>query len=287
MGPERFPIRREFTRGVRYWPVSFDRLTSDGIKEDVRRWLDLFDGSGVTPFTIPIDEPRSEQSRSRARSIAEMIGRAGGGRPKLLRGVTDRVHAIYDDQVDLYLSPYDIPAVARARRARGEHFWTYNGRPPLAGSMIIDTYGVAMRTWGWIGYRYGLELWHAWEGVYFVDRYNDGVATDVFREPLTFDERSKGRTDFGNGDGLLVYPGPLPSLRLKALRRGLQDRALLQRLAGCGGQREADAIAEHLVPRALGEAGPVASWPEDERPWEAARSEVLDAAVRLCARATR
>ena len=50
--------------------------------------------------------------------------------------------------------------------------------------------------------------------------------------PLTFDQRRK-RThdaDWGNGDGVLVYPGaggPWPSLRLKALRRGLQDRALL------------------------------------------------------------
>ena len=36
------------------------------------------------------------------------------------------------------------------------------------------------------------------------------------REPITFDERRKGGEDFGNGDGLLAYPGPLPSLRLKA-----------------------------------------------------------------------
>ena len=79
--------------------------------------------------------------------------------------------------------------------------------------MILDTDGAALRTWGWIAERYGIELWYAWEGLYFSDRYNRGGPTDVMVDPLTFDERSLGRSDFGNGDGLLAYPGPLPSMR--------------------------------------------------------------------------
>src|SRR5208283_3291118 len=107
-------------------------------------------------------------------------------------------------------SPKNLPALAFERQGRGEQFWTYNGRPPEAGSMILDTDGVALRTWGWIAYRYDVELWYAWEALYFSDRYNGGGATDVMRNPITFDERRKGRGgegDWGNGDGVLAYPG--------------------------------------------------------------------------------
>ena len=65
--------------------------------------------------------------------------------------------------------------------------------------MIIDTEGTALRTWGWLAFRYDIELWHAWEGLYFSDRYNDGQSTDVFRTPLTFDERTRGGKDFDPG----------------------------------------------------------------------------------------
>src|SRR3954466_13625087 len=143
--------------------------------------------------------------------------------------------------------------------------------------MILDTDGAALRTWGWIAERYQVELWHAWQGLYYSDRYNHGGNTDVMRDPLTFDERSRGGSDHGNGDGLLVYPGPLPSLRLKALRRGLQDRLLLRELRRCGGGNLADRTLRSVVPTALGEAHGAASWSLDEPTWELARLEVLTA----------
>jgi hypothetical protein len=274
--PPRFPPRRRFVRDVRYWPVSVDISSEESIARDVRTWLDFFRGTGVTPFTIPIDEPRTPEQKERARSVAHAVGKAGGGRPALLRSVTARVEPVYGDEIDLYFSPDNIPATAAERERRGERFWTYNGRPPQAGSMILDTDGVALRTWGWIAERYGIELWYAWEGLYFSDRYNRGGVTDVMVDPITFDERSRGGEDWGNGDGLLVYPGPLPSLRLKALRRGLQDRLLVRKLKACGGGADADALVKELVPRALGEAKGSPSWPSDEITWERARGRLLD-----------
>jgi hypothetical protein len=160
---------------------------------------------------------------------------------------------------------------------RSQTFFTYNGKPPAAGSMILDTDGVALRTWGWIAFRYDIGLWYAWEGLYFTDRYNGGAPKDVVTQPITFDERRKGGSDWGNGDGVLAYPGPLPSLRLKALRRGLSDRLLLQKLTSCGGGSEARQIAERRVPRALAEARGRASWSIEESDWERARRAVLDA----------
>jgi hypothetical protein len=275
--PDRFPARRHLVHGVKYWPVAVDETSDETISRDVRRWLELFADSSVIPFAIPIDEPRTQQDKQHAKHVADVIGRAGGGRPKFLRGVTDMAAPLYGNSIDIYLSPKNFPQIAQARQASGERFWTYNGRPPSAGSMILDTNGIALRTWGWIAERYGIELWYAWEGLYFSDRYNRGGPTDVMVDPLTFDERSKGGPEWGNGDGLLAYPGPLPSMRLKALRRGLQDRLLLRALVACGGQQTAGRILRKVVPRALNEAQRETAWSLREDDWEQARQEVLDA----------
>jgi hypothetical protein len=280
--PGRFEPRRHFVRDVAYWPVAVDISSDEAIARDVRMWLELFRDSDVVPFAIPVDEPRTEADKARARHIAEVIGRAGGGRPRFLRGVTDAPGPSYGDAFDVYFSPKSFASSLDERLARGERFWTYNGRPPQAGSMILDTDGVALRTWGWIAERYEIDLWYAWEGLYFSDRYNRGGPTDVMVDPLTFDERSRGGGDWGNGDGLLVYPGPLPSLRLKALRRGLQDRLLLRELAACGGAEEARRIVKRMVPRALGEAGGKPSWSLEESQWEEARREVIRRIEVLC-----
>jgi hypothetical protein len=275
--PDRFAARRHLIKNVKYWPVAVDETSDETIARDVRRWLELFAGSDVTPFAIPVDEPRTLQDKRHAKHIAQVIAQAGGGRPKFLRGVTDIADPIYGNSMDIYLSPKNFPQVAQARQGSGERFWTYNGRPPSAGSMILDTNGVALRTWGWIAERYGIELWYAWEGLYFSDRYNAGGPTNVMVDPLTFDERTKRGPEWGNGDGLLAYPGPLPSMRLKALRRGLQDRLLLRELVACGGQRSATRILQKVMPRALGEARRQVSWSLQENDWEKARQEVLDA----------
>ena len=279
--PRRFPARAPFLDGTRYWPVAIDLARDETIAADTRAWLSLFRDRAQVPFAIPVDEPHTAEARARTRHVFEVMAQAGGGRPRLLRAVTADPASDLRPVTDVWISPNALP---KPVRDDGIRRWTYNGRPPEAGAMILDTDGAALRTWGWIAYRYDVELWYAWEGMYFSDRYNRGGPTDVMTQPLTFDERRKGGEDFGNGDGVLAYPGPLPSMRLKALRRGLEDRLLLMKLAACGGRTEADAIARRLIPRALGEAqkGAPASWPTDENAWEQARHQVLDALVKRC-----
>jgi hypothetical protein len=279
--PERFVARRRFVHDVSYWPVKVDTRSDETIRRDVRSWLELFAGSDVIPFAIPIDEPRSLSDKARVRHIADVMGSAGGRRPLLLRAVTDAAHPVYGDAMDVFISPNNIPQASAARSSTGERFWTYNGRPPQAGSMVLDADG-GLRTWGWIAERYGIELWYAWEGLYFSDRYNGGGPTDLMRRPITFDERRRGGSDWGNGDGVLAYPGPLPSLRLKSLRRGLQDRLLLRALAACGHARLAEEVARRIVPRALAEAEKTSSWPDTDADWERARGELLDAIEERC-----
>jgi len=280
--PARFAARQSFVRDVRYWPVAVDISSDEAITRDVHQWIALFQGLATTPFAIPIDEPHTAAQRLRARHVADVIGGAGGGRPRLLRGVTDATDDVYGDAIDVFISPKNIPGRSLEREHKGERFWTYNGRPPEAGSMVLDAEGDALRTWGWIAYRYDVELWYAWEALYFSDRYNGGGPTDVMHDPITFDERRHRGTDWGNGDGLLAYPGPLPSLRLKALRRGLEDRLLLRELEACGGGAAAHRITQRLVPKALSEGHGAAAWPSRESTWEDARREILDAIEVSC-----
>ncbi|HLK41040.1 MAG TPA: hypothetical protein VKU41_30020 [Polyangiaceae bacterium] len=281
--PSRFEARRRMVHDVAYWPVAIDTATDATIAASTRRWLDLFAETGVTPFAIPVDEPRTPAAKARARHVADVIGLSGGGRPRLLRAVTDAVSAVYGDAIDVFVSPKNIPAAEPPGEARGVRFWTYNGRPPEAGSMVLDAEGGALRTWGWIAERYHVELWYAWEGVYFSDRYNGGSSQSVLDDPVSFDERRHGGSDFGNEDGVLVYPGPLPSLRLKVLRRGLEDRLLLEELEALGGADAARAIVERVIPAALGEGRASNDpWPTAEVAWERARAEVLDAIEGRC-----
>jgi hypothetical protein len=261
----RFEARRDLMAGTRYWPVALDDL-----RADADAWDRRFAALPETAFVIPVDEPGTPAARADARAKAEAIGK----HEKLLRAVTAAPSPDFGGAFDVYLSPASRPP----------HRWTYNGVPPSAGALTIDTDGTALRSWGWIAARYQVELWHVWEGTYYADRYNGGRPTDVLSDPLTFDQRRRGARypDWGNGDGVLVYPGPgpdpWPSLRLKALRRGLTDRLLLQALAACGAGDVAEREAAALIPRALDEATAGApAWPAGEAPWEAARARLLDA----------
>jgi hypothetical protein len=281
--PDRLRPRLDFlTDDVHYWPVWIAKRDPEKLARDVAAWIELFRGRAQVPFGFTIDEPdEEERAQVRAHGVAARAAGAGDGR--FLYAVTDEPRTEYRGAVDVFVSPRGIPAPAGY--PPGTHFWTYNGRSPSAGNMTIDKPGTALRTWGWIAERYQIELWFAWEGLYYTDRYNRATApTDTMHQPLTYDERRKGGEERGNGDGLLVYPGPLPSLRLKALRRGLEDRLLLRRLAGCpGGAAEAARIARQMTPRAMREAEGEQSWPDDEASWELARRAVLDGLARHCA----
>ncbi|HEX9101495.1 MAG TPA: glycoside hydrolase domain-containing protein, partial [Polyangia bacterium] len=263
--------RKEWLDGTRYWPV---RVADERARADADFWERRFAALPQTPFATTVDEPRDATARAEARRLGEAMGKHA----KLLRVVTAAPSPDFGDAIDVFVSPASRPP----------HRWTYNGAPPSAGSLVIDSDGTALRTWGWIAARYDVELWYAWEGTYYADRYNGGGPTDVLDDPLTFDQRRKHArdADWGNGDGVLVYPGaggPWPSLRLKALRRGLQDRALLGALARCGAGDVVARETHALVPRALDEGKGAAAWPSDEAPWEAARARLYDAWRARCA----
>jgi len=84
-----------------------------------------------------------------------------------------------------------------------------------------------------------------------------------------------------NGSGLLIYrgdvigsPGPVPSIRLKAHRRGFQDYEYFWLLREAGKEKEAHEIVSSVIYTApFGEAsvGNTEIWRNNPEAWDAAR----------------
>jgi cysteinyl-tRNA synthetase len=190
--------------------------------------------------------------------------------------------------VDIWCCGGDAwPDPMQARQTLGEHAWTYNGGEPYAGSQVIDTPGVAPRTWAWIAQEYGVECWLLWDVCYFHDIYNGESGNDVWSDSITYDQRHSGTTwpDWGNGDGTLFYPGtprgiagPVASQRMKSWRRGAQDYEYMWLLRQQGQGALVDGILREVVPYAFGDAeGRTTGWSDDPAVWEEARYRMGEA----------
>lgn len=154
------------------------------------------------------------------------------------------------------------------RAELGEKIWFYHDGHPHIGVHSINASGIEMRTWGVTGARYDFDGQLMWA-------VNLGSDERPFARPSYKDEDDR----FGNG--VMVYPGnqlpkigfpaapgPLPSIRLKMWRRGLQDADLVALAKQAG--RE-DAVAEVLqaqIPQALGAVrSGASSWSDDPADW--------------------
>jgi hypothetical protein len=186
-----------------------------------------------------------------------------------------------------------LPAL-RERQAAGDRASMYQGGEPYQGGEALDDDGLALTTWPWIAWRYGLDglfLYNMTEWSYFrLDRARQlpwsGGKREIWENPLN-------QSWATNSQGVLVYPGQyvgirgvVPSIRLKEVRRGMQDYEYLWLARARGQGALADEIARRLVPRALHEAGPLGeigargAWERDPRAWDAARRELARALAR-------
>lgn len=170
------------------------------------------------------------------------------------------------------------PSFLAERTEMGEQAWFYHSGHPAVGGHSINLPGSDMRSWGVIGARYGLRGQLMW-------------SVNLGNDDLPFAQPTYKPDDDRVGNGVMVYPGyqlprigfpaapgPIPSMRLKAWHRGLQDAELFY-LARTRFPNEAQALITALIPRALGEAvehGDTApTWPRDAAPWIQWREDLL------------
>lgn len=259
-----WPSRKADFAGIRDVPVV---ISADPAKagDEVRAWIAATKGTGHVPFAIPIDEPRTAKRIQDVVALGTVIRAAGGGPNTFRFAVTAPPRPEWLGLVDQFI---------QLRPAPRSGAWAYNGLPPYSGAMILDAETPGPRTWGWLMHRDGIPQWYVWDALYWHDRHNrkgaplPGRALDL-RDPVSFDDGE----DHGNLDGVLALPadgGCRPTLRLAALRRGQQDRELLELAKACDPMATAMVVARTM---------PVAGWPTDERVWERSRRELIEIAT--------
>jgi len=159
----------------------------------------------------------------------------------------------------------DVPFLQN-RIEFGDKAWFYHNGHPAIGAHSINASGIEMRTWGVIGARYGFQGQFMW-------------AVNLGNNDLPFNDPQYTPDEDRAGNGVMVYPGnqldkigyekspgPLPSMRLKAWRRGLQDAELFY-LARNNAATTATALIETQIPSALSEAQGAASWSSSSGDW--------------------
>ena len=184
------------------------------------------------------------------------------------------------------------PEAADAARSAGKQVWAYNGKRPFGGPMVIDTPAVDLRVNAWISERHGIPRWFYWE-VSSWTKKGGGKTADTDTDPYTVAESFRNRAgDYSNGDGILVYPGRqvvpgmvdfgqdevFPSVRLKNIRRGVQDAGYIE-LARAKDRVKADAVVERIVPVSMRSARGKAAWPTRGKDFLDARRELAESFV--------
>ncbi len=192
--------------------------------------------SGTSP------SPPTTRASARNRRVA----RPGGALPTFTTSA--RVPAL-DGAVDVWSAQAGVfdRACAAAERARGRGHGFETATPPT-GAIIIDAPATDPRTIGWAAFKGGADQWLCWHSDHWrhnAQKVGDRIQ-DVWKNTVTFDNRGQpGRepynTGFINGDGVLFYPGeevlhpeedrgiagPVSTVQLANLRRGLQDHLYL------------------------------------------------------------
>ena len=137
-----------------------------------------------------------------------------------------------------------------AHRAAGDEIWNYVAWVPPSPhcNFLIGMDAIQHRILFWQEWKYCVAGLLYWSTNYWAN--NDGGTKNPWTDMATVKWASKDVF----GDGSLLYPGrevnyegPLPSLRLKLIRQGLQDYEYIKLAADRAGREKADAIVNEQV----------------------------------------
>jgi len=183
-------------------------------------------------------------------------------------------------------------------RAKGRGYCTYNGGRPNGPAIVIDAPATEARAMGWAVFKHDLDLYFFWHGVHWQhnSQKQGERKQNVWANPITFDNRGQPRKpilDQGpiNGDGVLFYPGqervhpeedrgiagPIASVQLANLRRGLQDHQYLTLAKTLGLRPVVEQTLQSVVPRVFSDARDTVGFAESGDAYEAARLKLATA----------
>jgi hypothetical protein len=273
--------------------TSFDERTSawrtsDAWMHFIEQWL-----PDAITFLYLFDEPTPGQFPL-IRQIAENIKSNPGPGSRLPLLVTHHYTPELDGAIDIWDSPaprYNIQD-AEAERARGRDHWVCNGGRPTAGAVVIDAPATDARMMPWACFKHGIKVYFYWHSMHW--KHNKQKAGEriqnVWANTITFDNRGEANKNpesqgVGNGDGVLIYPGedilhpgenrgiagPISTIQLANLRRGLQDHLYLTLAQRCGLVAEVSDALQAVVPRVFSDANGTIGFAEDGDTYEIAR----------------
>ena len=249
-------------------------------------WLGGIKPDAVT-FLYVTDEPPPERFPF-IKSVGDLHHANPGPGKSLPMFLTHAPDPRLGEAVDIWCTvtnQYD-PEQAAAQKALGRRWWVYNGYRPAAGTQLTDAPAVDCRVTPWACWKYGVELWFYWFANQW--RHNSQAPRgeqNVWADPVTFAYDGEY-----NGDGVLIYPGqdalypdqdrgvagPIASIRLKNLRRGVQDFEYLWLAEQHGLGAEARAAADACVPAAFKDARGDVSWSVRGSDWDARRRTLAE-----------
>jgi hypothetical protein len=256
------------------------------------RFLERTLPKALTFLYLP-DEPYPAQYPE-VRRLAENVRSNPGPGGKLPLFLTKRIIPEFRGLVDIWSVPpqaFDVAAAA-AERARGRRVSFYNGGRPHGPTFVIDAPATDARAVAWAAFKHDVDLYFYWHGVHW--KHNSQKQGErrqnVWADPVTFDNRGQPKKPvddqgFLNGDGVLLYPGedqlhgeedrgiagPIGTVQLANLRRGLQDFEYLTLARALGLDDDVRAALAAVVPRVFSDAGETVGFAETGEAYEEAR----------------
>lgn len=285
---------------------SFDERASAWREAD--DWMTFLRGKfpNATTFLYLPDEPGRSQYNY-IRQLADNIHSNPGPGKALPTFVTKHYVQELEGAIDIWdTGPlgYDIKRADEERR-RGHRYWIYNGGRPAAGAIVIDSPATDSRATIWACFKHGVDNYFYWHGVHWQhNRQKVGERKqNVWANPITFDNRgqpNKPVDDQGyiNGDGVLMYPGedklhpeqdrgiagPVSTVQLANLRRGLQDHQYLTLARKLKLDSLINEVLQSVVPHVFSDSGPAVGFSEAGNDYERARYKLAQAIAKRSAK---
>lgn len=267
--------------------------TKEEVQKQSNLWVDWFNKNapGISYFWYMTDEPPKDRYPWVLERGSWIKDNPGVGKALPLFTTTHyqpdlaKVIDVWAGYDGVNLS--DLPIV----RAKGGDHWFYNGNRPRYGSVILEGAAVDFRVNSWVLYKYDVKTHFIWHGTLWQHNGQGPKRSqhqNVFDNPLTF---INDGMNFGNGDGILFYPGRMPyypsenrginelipSIRLKNIRRGQQDANIMWMVEKKIGKEKVVDIINKVVPKALSEVSmkDAVLWSEHGDDYDRIREELL------------